>query len=97
MTEANGRGTLTISTERINGMARASIADDGPGIPQENLNRLFDPFFTTKEVGKGTGLGLSISYGIVAQHAGALFAQSDQGQGATFIVELPVGSHQGEE
>ena len=54
------------------------------------MDRLFNPFFTTKEVGKGTGLGLSICYGIVTAHQGRIYARSELGKGATFIVELPV-------
>ncbi|HUU64968.1 MAG TPA: ATP-binding protein, partial [Dehalococcoidales bacterium] len=69
---------------------RASFADDGPGIAKENLGHLFDPFFTTKEVGKGTGLGLSISYGIITEHSGRIYAESELGKGATFVVELPI-------
>ncbi|UCB43358.1 MAG: PAS domain S-box protein [Dehalococcoidales bacterium] len=90
MAETRNPGLLTITTERFNGHVRISISDSGPGIPQENLNRLFDPFFTTKEVGKGTGLGLSICYGIVTQHGGKVYVQSEAGKGATFIVELPL-------
>ena len=90
MTEAHGRGTLTITTERVRNVVRACFADDGPGIAQENLERLFDPFFTTKEVGKGTGLGLSICHVIVAEHGGRIYAESELGKGATFIVELPI-------
>ena len=67
-----------------------SFTDDGPGISAENLNRIFDPFFTTKEVGKGTGLGLSISFGIVHDHGGHLYASSEAGKGATFVVEIPI-------
>ncbi|HEY82463.1 MAG TPA: PAS domain S-box protein [Dehalococcoidia bacterium] len=89
MIEAHGGGTLTITTERVGDIIRASFADDGPGIPKENLGRLFDPFFTTKEVGKGTGLGLSICHGIIAEHGGRLYAESEPGKGATFTVELP--------
>ncbi|MEM9150057.1 MAG: HAMP domain-containing sensor histidine kinase, partial [Cyanobacteria bacterium P01_F01_bin.3] len=67
------------------------IADNGPGIPDEILGRLFDPFFTTKAVGKGTGMGLSISYQIVTgKHKGYLSCQSSLGQGAKFIIKLPV-------
>ena len=90
MTEAHGRGTFTITTERVGDIIRASFADDGPGIAKENLGHLFDPFFTTKEVGKGTGLGLSISHGIVTEHGGRIYAESELGKGATFIVELPI-------
>jgi len=90
MIGANGKGTLTIVTERAGDFIRVSFTDDGPGIPPQNLARLFDPFFTTKEVGKGTGLGLSICHGIVAEHGGRIWAESGPGEGATFSVELPV-------
>ncbi len=92
VTENHKPGTLTITTSHANGNVNVTFSDDGPGIPQENLNRLFDPFFTTKEVGKGTGLGLSICYGIVTQHGGKIYASNNTGKGATFVVELPVGS-----
>ncbi len=91
MIEAHGRGTLTITTERVGDIIRASLADDGPGIPKENLeHHLFNPFFTTKEVGKGTGLGLSICHGIITAHGGRIYAESELGKGATFIIELPI-------
>jgi len=90
MIEANRRGTLTITTEKVGNIIKASFADDGPGIDRENLGRLFDPFFTTKEVGKGTGLGLSICHGMITEHGGRIYAESELGKGATFIVELPI-------
>ncbi len=91
MIEAHGKGDLTITTERVGDIIRASFADDGPGIAKEHLGHLFDPFFTTKKVGKGTGLGLSICHGIITEHGGRIYAESELGKGATFIVELPVG------
>ncbi|MGB2828013.1 MAG: PAS domain S-box protein [Dehalococcoidales bacterium] len=90
MTEAHGKGTLTITTESDGDVIRASFADDGPGIREENIRHLFDPFFTTKEVGKGTGLGLSICHGIVTEHGGQIYAESESKKGATFTLELPV-------
>ncbi len=67
------------------------IADNGPGILPEIQERIFDPFFTTRAVGQGTGLGLSISYQIVTgQHQGRLKCYSMPGQGAKFLIELPV-------
>jgi signal transduction histidine kinase len=90
MIQAHQRGTLTIATRRAGDCVRASFTDDGSGIAKENLARLFDPFFTTKEVGEGTGLGLSICHGIVTGHGGRIYAQSEPGKGATFVVELPV-------
>jgi two-component system NtrC family sensor kinase len=94
MTGAHKRGTLTITTKKQNGTVRISFADDGPGIPPENLKRIFDPFFTTKETGKGTGLGLSICHGIVTEHGGQIYARSQFGKGATILVELPVNGVQ---
>ena len=93
MIEAHNGGNLTITTERAGDIIKASFTDDGPGIAEENLGHLFDPFFTTKEVGKGTGLGLSICHGIIAEHGGRIYAESEPGKGATFIVELPIGAH----
>jgi len=87
---AHGRGKLIIKVEHVNNKIRISFKDDGPGIARENLNRIFDPFFSTREIGKGTGLGLSICHGIVAEHGGRIWAESQLGKGATFIVELPV-------
>ncbi|MEM9539591.1 MAG: ammonium transporter [Cyanobacteria bacterium P01_E01_bin.42] len=70
---------------------RIRIADNGMGIKADTLDKLFDPFFTTKEVGKGTGLGLSISYQIVVErHGGTMCCNSEPGQGAEFVVEIPV-------
>jgi signal transduction histidine kinase len=93
MIEAHKQGALTITTERFNSNIKVTFTDDGPGINQKDLARLFDPFFTTKVVGKGTGLGLSICYGIVTGHSGKIYAQSEMGSGATFVVELPISSY----
>ncbi|MBA7672622.1 Sensor protein ZraS [subsurface metagenome] len=93
MVEAHGEGTLTITTEKVGDCIKAAFADDGPGINQENLGHLFDPFFTTKEVGKGTGLGLSICHGIITEHGGRIYAESELGKEATFVVELPISNH----
>jgi len=90
MIEAHNRGTLAITTKRRNNAVVVTVADDGPGIPPENLDRIFDPFFTTKQTGKGTGLGLSICHGIVTEHGGQIYAKSQLGKGATFFIELPI-------
>jgi len=66
------------------------MADNGPGVSEEDQQRVFDPFFTTKSPGEGTGLGLSISYQIVVEkHKGRLMCRSTPGQGTEFIIELP--------
>lgn len=90
MSEAHGKGTLTITTKRVGDTVKACVADDGTGISPENMSQLFTPFFTTKEVGKGTGLGLSICRGIIMEHGGRIYAESEPGKGTAFIVELPV-------
>ena len=93
MIEAHHGGSLTITTEKVNNTIKISFADDGPGITRENMSQLFIPFFTTKEVGKGTGLGLSICHGIVIEHGGKIYAESELGKGATFVLELPINDH----
>ena len=64
-----------------------AIADDGPGIPPEQLAKIFDPFFTTKA--KGTGLGLATSHAIVLEHNGRIDAASTAGEGTKMVVRLP--------
>jgi two-component system NtrC family sensor kinase len=90
LVESKGRGQITIRTERRDDEVRVLVIDDGPGIAKENLGKIFDPFFTTKEVGKGTGLGLSLCYGIIREHSGNIMAESVEGEGTTFIVNLPI-------
>jgi PAS domain S-box-containing protein len=90
MIEAHDGGTLTITIEKAGDVIKASFADDGLGITEGDLGHVFDPFFTTKEVGKGTGLGLSVCHGIISEHGGRIYAKSELGQGATFIVEFPI-------
>jgi PAS domain S-box-containing protein len=99
-----GGGQITISTD-VYGLsqrttfggnliapglyARLSVEDEGVGMPPDIIGRVFDPFFTTKEKGRGTGLGLSIVYGIVKNHNGFIFIESQVGKGSRFDVYLP--------
>lgn len=84
-----GQRVLEISTEQRGDKIRIGVADTGPGIPMQIVDRIFDPFFTTKGPGKGTGLGLSICYSIMEEHKGKIWVESQVGKGSRFIVELP--------
>ncbi|WP_370589115.1 PAS domain S-box protein [Tychonema sp. LEGE 06208] len=82
---------IRISTSANSDTVTIRIADNGMGINQEVIHKLFDPFFTTKPVGKGTGLGLSISYQIIVEkHRGKLQCISAPGEGAEFVIEIPI-------
>ena len=70
-------------------MASFTIADDGPGIPNEDKQRFFEPYFSTKK--SGTGLGLAIVSSIVSDHNGFVRVRDNEPRGACFIVELPAG------
>lgn len=87
----DGHGTLTIRTARENDeMIRVEICDDGPGIPEDIINRIFTPFFTTKPFGEGTGLGLDLAWRIVVEkHNGDLRVYPEPGN-TRFVVLLPL-------
>ena len=93
MVGAHGHGTLTVRVKpSAGGGVRVEIADDGPGVPADDLARIFNPFFTTKPPGEGRGLGLSVAYSIVAEHEGIIRAENGEAGGALFSIELPVGA-----
>ncbi len=85
-------GTLTIRTNRMvrdDGVwIRIGIADSGPGIPRQILDKLFTPFFTTKA--QGTGLGLAICHKLITQHRGTISVRSEDATGTEFVIFLPV-------
>jgi two-component system NtrC family sensor kinase len=90
--ESAGRGELSITTRHSSkkGKIKVVFKDTGVGIPDENFSRLFEPFFTTKKRGKGVGLGLSVAYGIIQEHEGSIYVQSEKGNGTTFNIEIPL-------
>ncbi|SHL06597.1 Signal transduction histidine kinase [Desulfatibacillum alkenivorans DSM 16219] len=83
-------GRIDVESHLEGDWLKMDIADTGSGIEKKNLERIFDPFFTTKEVGRGTGLGLSVSYGIIEKMGGRITVASEEGEGTTFSIFLPV-------
>lgn len=82
---------VKVTTYKHEDFIEIRISDNGPGVPEEIKEKIFEPFFTTKPTGEGTGLGLSLSYDIITQgHNGSLVLESKSGEGATFIITLPV-------
>lgn len=84
--------TVTVTTRQLNPKTvEIRIADNGIGIPENIRAKMFQPFFTTKPTGQGTGLGLSLAFDIVTKgHGGKMMVESSEGNGSTFIVQLPV-------
>jgi signal transduction histidine kinase len=84
-------GMVTVGTSMVERdgkpWARVSIADTGPGIPEQILSKIFTPFFTTKA--QGTGLGLAICHKLVTQHGGHISVTSEDGKGTVFTIDLP--------
>ncbi len=87
-----GRIGLTTRTDVDSGRVVFQCRDNGPGIQPDIRPRIFQPFFTTKEVGHGTGLGLYICHEIVSRHAGSISLEDDHGQGARFVIYLPIAN-----
>ena len=88
--ESKAEGILSIETRLASSEQRVVVkfSDNGIGIPKKNFSRLFEPFFSTKKDGKGVGLGLSVAYGIIKEHGGYIYVESDLGKGTTFQVNL---------
>lgn len=82
-------GTVIIEVVQIDDdWLRVSIKDNGPGIPAKFKERIFEPFFSTSSI--GSGLGLAIASKIIKEHNGQLYYESEEGEGTTFFLELPV-------
>ena len=88
----SGHGLVAVRTAVIEmegqPWVEITVADNGPGIPSANIDRVFDPFFSTKPAGQGTGLGLFLTYGIVSDHRGRIEVKNGE-TGAIFTVVLP--------
>ena len=83
--------TVTVTTKKLKDSIEISVKDNGPGIPDDIIDKIFQPFFTTKATGQGTGLGLSLSYDIITKgHGGTIDVKSKVGNGTEFIITLPV-------
>jgi two-component system NtrC family sensor kinase len=92
-TKQQGEGyepTVAVRTNKLNHMIEISVKDNGNGIPQRVIDKIFHPFFTTKPTGQGTGLGLSLSYDIIKSHGGEIKVETQEGEGAAFIISLPM-------
>ncbi len=87
-------GRVTVSTELGGDLSRRlaslRVADDGPGIPRDRVERIFEPFFTTREEGAGVGLGLSLAFAIAERHGGAIRVDTEVARGTCFEVVLPL-------
>ncbi len=92
--QPRGGGQVTVRThfDSRDQHVEITVADNGEGIPAAIQEKIFDPFFTTKADGKGVGLGLAVLYGIVKAHDGEVEVRSTPGEGATFVVTLPLHS-----
>jgi signal transduction histidine kinase len=89
--EQSPKKLITVTTRAADaGFAEILVADTGPGLAEDVKDKLFKPFFTTKRRGQGTGLGLSVSRTIIEAHRGQIRAEGAPGQGATFIIRLPL-------
>ena len=80
-------GEISLTTRADENGVTVTVADNGPGIPEENIDRVFDPLFTTKP--EGSGLGLAICLNILQCLGGSISVGSEAGKGASFIIQLP--------
>ena len=86
----NCEPVISVKTKKINDKIQITVRDNGNGIPKKVLDKIYQPFFTTKPTGQGTGLGLSLSYDIVKAHGGEIKVETKEGEGAEFIIQLPI-------
>lgn len=95
--DSSRKGRIRVCTRLAAPWAELTISDTGGGIPVQHRARIFDPFYTTKRVGEGTGQGLAIAYNVVVEkHQGEIFFDTEEGQGTTFTVRLPLANQAAE-
>lgn len=85
---------ITLTTAQQGDNVLIKIADNGPGIPPDNLDRIFEPFFTTKDVGQGTGMGLALAQQAVQACGGTIAVSCPPDGGTIFTLSVPIGSDQ---
>jgi signal transduction histidine kinase len=84
-------GEITVSSKQVDGWVEVRVSDTGTGIPADMVETIFEPFFTTKNAGHGTGQGLALARSVVSvRHGGSIDVESKTGEGATFIIRLPL-------
>lgn len=84
----DGGANVVVHISEAEGYAVIEVRDDGPGMSADQISQVFDPFFTTKK--GGSGLGLATSHNIITEHGGSIEARSPEGDGARFVVRLPL-------
>jgi signal transduction histidine kinase len=90
VSEKDGPRAIRIQGRVEGGEVFVSVADNGVGMNEDQISQAFDFFYTTKDVGEGTGLGLSISHNVIQNHGGRIEIESEEGEGTTMTVVLPL-------
>ena len=84
-------GRIALTGRREGGQVRVAVTDQGPGIPERDLEHVFEPYWQARRTARlGAGLGLKIAKGLVEAHGGRIWAESAPGRGATFSFTLPI-------
>ena len=90
--EAHKKGILSITTYKVGSKVRIQFSDNGPGTPKEHLTKIFTTSFTTRGDDNGIEFDLSISYGIIKEHGGEIWVESEVGKGTSYFIELSIST-----